>query len=232
MIRLAILILILHINSLYAQTLKIKVQESKETVASESLQGMYSLIELDKKEIERAWEKKLKEYGKLTKKDNQYIITEAKVPDVCVLCQVYSKVEFTQKGTKVWWAFVSNGKNIQRKEDSISYRAAEKLLYEFTFNAYREDINRQIQDAEKALAIAVKTQEKKIREGEKLVEDSLQNRMEKKMLEEKLVKNEQEIIQLRQQIIQNKRDQAAAAEDVEKMKKAVEIVKNKLKMIE
>jgi hypothetical protein len=216
------------INLAIAQ--KVRVTESTEVIDKISRTGLSTIIELDNKKVEKAWEKQLKTYGKVDYSKGVYRIPVANIPSVSSSpCVVTSIVKSTGKGTMVWWS-IDLGKD-HVSPGSSAYKAAEKILNEFALQAYRDDINDQIQEAEKALANSVKAQEKQVKEGENLVRSVEKNKQEKANLERKLKENADELVQLQKDIEQNKKDQAAAAQDVEKMKKALEAVKNKLNQV-
>lgn len=225
-----ILLLLFVINLATAQ--KVKVVESSEQLEKISRSGMSTIIELDKKNVEKLWEKQLKTYGKVESSKGVYTIPVAKIPSVSSSpCIVTSVVKSSGKGTQIWWSIDLGTKHVTASTSPSEYRAAEKILYDFAISAYRDDINQQLQEAEKAVASAVKSQEKEVKEGEGLVKDVERNKQDKLNLEQKLKENGEDLIKLQKDIEQNKKDQAAAAQDVEKMKKAMEIVKQKLASI-
>ncbi|MBX9853855.1 MAG: hypothetical protein K2X86_19095 [Cytophagaceae bacterium] len=220
------LILLFVINLADAQ--KVTVSESTEVIEKISRQGMSTVIALDNKKIEKAWEKQLKSYGKVDYSKGVYTVAVANIPSVSSSpCVITSVVKNTGKGTMVWWA-IDMGKQHVSKNTSSAYSAAEKILYEFAIQAYRDDKNEQIEEAEKAVATAVKAQEKKVKEGQDIVKDVENNKQEKINLEQKLKENGEKLVQLQKDIEQNKKDQATAAENVEKVRKALELKKAEL----
>ncbi|MFN3403860.1 MAG: hypothetical protein ACK40G_07175 [Cytophagaceae bacterium] len=208
---------------------KIKVAESSEVIDKISRTGLYVIIDLDEKMVDKLWEKHLKTYGKTESSKKTYTLNIANISSVSSNpCKVVSKVEGSGKGTKVWWAIDLGTSHVTSSNNSSAYKAAEKILHEFALTCYREDINDQIKEAEKALNSSVKSQEKKVKEGEQLLSDIEKNKKEKANLEQKLKDNADELEKLKKDVEQNKQDQSAAAQEVEKMKKALEVVKQKL----
>lgn len=219
--------LLLTLNLAMAQ--KVKVVESAELIDKISRSGLSTLIELDSKEIEKAWEKQLKNYGKVESSKGIYSVQIANMPSISSTpCIITSVVKSSGKGTQVWWSIDMGKQHVSSTGNSSAYRAAEKILYDFAITAYKNDISKQIQEAEKAVANAAKVQEKELKEGETLLRDVERNKQEKISLEQKLKENGENLVKLEKDIEQNKKDQAAAAADTEKMKKALEIVKQKL----
>ena len=221
------LILLFVINLSSAQ--KVSVSESSEVIDKISRHGLSTVIALDNKKIEKSWEKQLKTYGKVDYSKGVYTVAVANIPSVSSSpCVITSIVKNTGKGTMVWWAIDMGKQHVSKAHTSSAYNAAEKILYEFAIQAYRDDKNDQIEEAEKAVATAVKAQEKEVKEGQDLVKDVEDNKQEKINLEQKIKENGEELVQLQKDIEQNKKDQATAAENVEKVRKALELKKAEL----
>jgi hypothetical protein len=211
---------------------KIKVSESQESIEKIPRTGLSTIIELDDSEVEDEWKKQLKNYGKVEYSKGVYTVAIATVPSISSSpCRITSIVKSSGKGTQVWYSIDLGNSHVTSSGNSSAYKAAEKILYDFAVLCYRDDINAQIKDAEKALANSVKDQEKEIKEGEQLVNDVEKNKQEKIALEQKIKENGEQAVQLQKDIVQNKTDQTTAAGEVEKMKKAVEVVKAKLTTI-
>jgi DNA repair exonuclease SbcCD ATPase subunit len=210
------LLLLLCFYSTQAQ--KVTVQESTETIEKIPRQGMYILLELDRKDVEKAWVKYLKNYGKTESSGGVITIQAANIPAISSTpCKIQSKVETASVGSKVWWG-IDLGSKFVTKESADEYRNAEKMLYEFGINAYREDINQQIADAEKALEKATKVHEKEVDEGLSLINKIDSNKEQKKDLEEKLRSNKEEYIRLNRDIDNNLAEQKVALEHVQRIK--------------
>jgi hypothetical protein len=210
---------------------KINVSQSSETIEKIPRTGLSVMIALDDNEVEDEWKKQLKTYGKVESSKGVYTVAIANIPSVSSSpCRVTSIVKSSGKGSQVWWT-IDLGNQMLTSNSSAS-KAAEKILHDFAVLCYRDDINNQIKEAEKALANSVKSQEKEVKEGQDLVKDVEKNKQEKINLEQKIVQNGKDLEQLQKDIAQNKTDQSAAGAEVEKMKKAVEVVKSKLTSID
>jgi hypothetical protein len=223
------LLLLLTLNLSFAQ--KAKVVESTEAIDKISRSGLSTIIELDKKNVDKAWEKQLKNYGKVESSKGVYTIAVANIPGVSSACVITSIVKSSGKGTSVWWSIDMGKQHVSSQGNPSSYKAAEKILYDFATTCYKDDISEQIKEAEKAVANSVKVQEKEVKEGETLVRDVERNKQEKINLEQKIKENGEQLVKLQSDIEQNKKDQTAAAQDVEKMKKALDLVKQKLAQV-
>ncbi len=206
----------------FSQVREIQAIATKDKIESVSREGSSITIELNDKTIIKEWENELKTYGKLTKISEGYKIVGAYFPGVAGTCIIYSKCYSTTKGYVVWWTIDTGS------EAKVSPAPLEKKLVDFARQQYIRDINIQIQDAEEAVKSSVKLQQKQIDKGETLVINIQKNGLEKIKLEEKLQQNAQELIQLNADVEQNKTDQIKAQEEVDKMQKALELVKAKL----
>lgn len=215
----------------YAQ--KIKVEGVEESVNGVPRKGLGVEIQLEKKLIEKMWEKKLKDFGKVESSKGTYMVNGGNMSGVSSTpVNIISQIKESKSGYMVWYAIDLGDSYVTADNKKGSYRDAERILKEFAAACYTEDINNQINDAQKALDKTVRDQEKKVKEGENLVKEVGDNGKEKQKLEEKLKENAEELKKLQAEIEQNKKDQAAAAQEVEKMKLAVEAVKAKLDKID
>jgi hypothetical protein len=211
-------------SAVHAQIRDIQALPKKEMIESVSREGSSVMIELNDKAIIKEWENELRTYGKLTKLSggDGYKIIGAYFPGVAGTCIIYSKCYASSSSYIVWWTIDTGS------ETKASPAPLDKKLVDFARQQYIRDINLQIQDAEEAVKSSVKIQQKQIDKGENLVEDIGKNGEEKIRLEEKLKLNAQELVQLKADVEQNKIDQIKAQEEVNKMQKALELVKAKL----
>lgn len=211
---------------------KVTVNEASEKIGDTPRTGMSITLKLSQKMVEHGWEKFLKDHGKYESKKNEYTQPVGEYKEIAATpIRTLSKVLTSKDGSvTVFWAIDVGNEYLSKK--SNKWDAAEKLLHDFGVAMYIQDVNQQVKEAEEAVSDASKKQEKKIREGENLVKKVENNKEEKAKLEQKLKDNAQELIDLQKAQEQNKLDQAEAAKDVEKMKKAVEATKQKLKNIE
>lgn len=224
-------LLFLSVSLVFAQ--KVKVNESSEMIDKISRTGQHVIIDLDQKTVAKAWEKQLKSYGKVESSKGVFTVAVANVSGVSSNpCKIISMVQSSGKGTKVWWAIDLGSSFVTSNGSNSAYKGAEKILKEFALSCYRDDINDQIKEAEKALASSVKNQEKEVKNGEQLAKNVEKNKKEKADLGQKLKDNASDLEQLKKDIEKNKKDQESAAQEVEKMKKAVDVVKQKLNSLE
>lgn len=224
-------ILIMLASMVIVNAQKVLVNDSEERIDGILCKGMETVIQLESNMIEKGWNKFLKEYGKVdSRKGNIYFMEAAEIRDVSSTpVKIYSRISVSNIGIRVFWAIELGSEFVTSGNKKLS---AEKLLHDFGVKMYIQHINDQIEDAEKALQTTVKNQERKIKEGTNLEKKIENNKEDKINLENKLKENASDLINLLNSQKQNVLDQKAAAEDVEKMKKAVESVKSKLSKVE
>ncbi len=211
-----------------ANAQKVKIQESLETIENVSRTGMFVLLELDKKEVEKSWVKYLKTYGKTSTSTGAIIVQAAEMKAISDYpCRVSSKVDVVPTGSRVWWAIDLGSKYITKESES-EYRGAEKMLYEFAVNAYKEDINRQIIDAEGALEAASEIQEKEVNEGVTLIEKINANKVQKTELVAKLQVNKEDYARYNREIDNVFLEQKTALLNVENIKATQHAAEGKL----
>lgn len=219
------------IASLFAfqgSTPSIKVSEKEEKIENLQRKGFSVLILLEKSIIEKAWFKKAKEFGKIESGGGQYIVHEALMPTISPSqVRFYSKVtEKAKQGTEVWMAidlgteFIA-GKHLKRAD-------AEKILYQFAVEAYRADYAIQVEEAEATLAKSIKEYERTVASEQKVRGKMQKNADQKKSLLLELQENKLDSAQLVKDLEMNKLEQSQDQAETEKLRKAVEIVKNKM----
>jgi hypothetical protein len=217
--------------TVFGQTKKDIVVESGHALIDKvDRQGMQVSIALDQRTITKLWEKKLKEYGKVETDKNNYILRGATIPGISTPCTIFSTILSDKSGTIVFWAIDLGGSYIT--SGHTHYRTAEGKLKEFATQAYVADVNDQIKTAEGALNSSVRAQQKCIRDGENIQKNIAKNKQEKIDLENKLKENAADLIQLGKDTETNAKNKQDSDKEVEKMTKALEVVKLKLKSFE
>jgi hypothetical protein len=210
---------------------KVSVQESNQAVGDIPCKGMATLIELEPKTVEKAWAKKLKGYGKTESSRDVYLVNVALVPEVSLSAvKVYSRLISNTKGTIVFFAIEQGDEFLT--PDKAEYEAARRILHDFAVTLYREDMNEQIKEAERAVATTVRSYERKTQEGKNLEHKLTKNEEEKKKLEQMLIDNAEEHKRLLQEIAQNKLQQEATFDEIGKVRKVAELKKVKLTEIQ
>jgi hypothetical protein len=220
----------------YAQQLD--VSESELAIKGVPRKGQRILIQLDSKEVEKAWENHLREKaGKIVipiaLPKNQVdkgvsVLEKARIDTISKTpLRIISKVEGTEEGTAVWWTLDLGHVYVSKEATPEQYAAAESFLQSFARKVYRQDLQRQVAEAEKVLQNAQQEQARVVRHADELKRSIERNAQRKQELEAELARNARELTQLQAEVENNAKQQQAAREEVENMKKAVEVVKAK-----
>jgi hypothetical protein len=219
---------------------KTNVEEAELTVNNVPRKGQRISIQLDHKLVEKAWQNYLKEkVGKLTGKNilqsnkGIYTIEQGKIESIAPTpLRIVSSVIASETGTLVWWSLDMGSAYVNKDATPTQYQAAETILKEFARQLYREDIARQVTDAEKVLANTQAEEVRVVKAADDIKRNIEKNRQRKIELEAELAQNAQELTQLNLDTENNIKQQATAKQNVENMRQAVEVVKNKVNLIE
>ncbi len=209
----------------------IKVYEKEEKLEKLQRKGFAVLILLEEPFVDKAWSKKLKEFGKVDSRQNEYIVTEAVVPNISGQpVRIYSKVtEKAKQGVEVWMAIDLGTEFITKKHPKADQ--LEQILYQFAVDIYRSDYLIQVEEAEKVLAKSTREYERTVSAELKIRNKIQRNKDDKKELLEKLKETKMDSIQLVKDLEMNKLEQKQDSLETIKMKKAVESVKTKMAQI-
>lgn len=212
------------IQSVHAQ--KANVHASEKTIQKIPRRGLQTAIRMEERMVNDTWENYLKKFGRVESSRKVYTMESAKIPALSEKpIRIISTIE-EDKGTCTLFCAFDLGTSYITNQ-SNQYAAAEGFMQQFVQKLYEEERNAQVKEAEKALAEAVRQQEKRTNEGESLVRAQERNRNEKASLERKLEENRGEAEKLVRDVETNKRDQQTAVQEVEKKRRAVEEVKAK-----
>jgi hypothetical protein len=220
----------------YAQ--QFQIRESELEIKGVPRKGQRLLIQLDSKEVEKAWENHLREKaGKIvvpiSLPKNQVakgvsVLEKARIDSISKTpLRIISKVEATEEGTAVWWTLDLGNAYVSKEGTPEQYAAAEVFLQQFARKVYRDDMKRQVTEAEKVLQSSQNEHARVVRQADDLKRNLERNAQRRLDLEAELARNAKEQVQLTAEVENNAKQQQAALAEVENMKKAVEVVKTK-----
>ncbi len=202
------------------------VQSAEKTIQKTPRKGLQTSFLMDASLVNDTWESYLKKFGRVESSKRVYTMENAKIPALSDKpVRVISTVEENKGTCTIFCAFDLGSAYVT--SGSSGYAAAESFMQQFIRQMYEAERDEKLRLAEKALAEAVRGQEKRTNEGESLVRSQERNRNEKANFERKLQENKQEAEQLVKDVDANKREQQAAAGEVEQKRRAVEEVKAK-----
>src|SRR5688572_1196137 len=221
-------------------TQKTYVEEAEQTINGVPRKGQRIAIQLDHKVVDKAWQTYLRDrVGKVTGKNilqsskGIYTIEQGKIESIANNpLRIVSKVDATETGTIVWWSLDMGSAYVNKESTPQQYEAAETILREFARQLYREDIARQVTEAEKVLANTQREETRVIKTADEIKRNIDKNKQRRIELEAELAQNDQQLTQLNLDVENNIKQQATAKQIVENMRQAVEVVKNKVNVIE
>jgi hypothetical protein len=217
------------LTSAHAQ--KITVSAEARELEGLRRRGMGCMIEYDKRTVEKAWNRQLKNLGKADswKSGAQVILAPNMASQDFSGLDLISLVSATSEGTKLFLALGQKGDYAE--PGSQEYERGRALLQAFARQLARDDISEQIAAAEKVVDIAARTHDKTMSIGEQLQRTLERNGKEQQNLQKALEENRLESERLRAEILQNKADQESALEEIKKVRKIAEDRKTRLQQL-
>jgi len=211
----------------HAQTILVKNAES--TINQMPRKGVSVKIELDRRTVEKQWLKLLRSWGKLdTYKSGGYQVNPAQISSISATPVVaFAGLEADNTGVTAFLAIDLGTSFIV--EGSKEYEPMRKILQDFATELYREDINNQIAEADKAVDAAVRFHDKKMEQAADLARALEKNKADKAKLERQLKENIDQFGKLLTDSTQNKADQSATLEEINRLRNISAQKKNKLK---
>ena len=218
---LKITIIIFLFTGTLLQAQKVNIKSGKNKIGEENYHGFVSKINGGEDEIEGMWYKSLRTLGRLREEGNYLTVKEAQLQDFGdVPINIFSKITASDSLSEVWI-----GANLNEISEDSAKLIGEKLetfLYNFTLTYYKEEAQKKVDEAERAVAFTNKKHEKLKAEGIELTKDLENNKAELARLKALLEKNELEDKVINQKIIDNKALQDSTLVDVERLKGVAE----------
>lgn len=171
-----------------------------------------------KKDVEKTWQKFMKDYKGKTKKDKKAKLIfsdNAKIGDMSSnTVDVYAKVEEKGDNSQLYVAFDLGGAFLSSGSHPDKFDAGDKMLNAFALHVKRNQVKDELKGEEKSLG---------------KLEGDLKNLVKKKgNLEDDIKKYEEKIIQAKKDIEQNIEDQKNKQTEIEGQQKVVGEVKQRL----
>jgi predicted ribosome quality control (RQC) complex YloA/Tae2 family protein len=191
----------------------------------EELEGLYVETTVDKKTVEKAWEAKLTEFGKLGRKGDLFFVPMAVIPAISGdLIAIESKITTVKNETILFCAFdMGNGKYLSPAE-AKPYAAGEKFLRDFLvyLRAFEEQTS-----AEKDYAEAMKKHQKIQKNKERLEAELSRNVKEKETFLKKMEENKLENLKIQQELQINKTEANSFSNEVENKRVILEKIRGR-----
>lgn len=202
--------LLCYTGTAFAQTVSVYTESEK--VKSDKITVYATTLDGKKDEISGAWNKFLKELGKLKQNSDPMVLSEATVNGVAYPGKfIYAGFKKKNETSGTVWIGISptewNDEKVRNLNEDL-----EKLVKQFGVRFYREQVQNEIDETQQALEAVEKQKQRTLNQN--------------KDLTLKLSNNEQEKIQLEKSIENNKLENAALKIKLENNKKAQDSLLN------
>jgi ABC-type antimicrobial peptide transport system permease subunit len=220
---------ILFIISAHSQT--VSVFKEREKVKGESIEVYSISLDGKKDEISSAWNKFLKDIGKLKQSANPMTVSEPVISGTTYSSNVfYADLKKNNEGSSTVWAGINPAEWNEAERDRVN-RELDKLVYQFGVSFYRQKVQVQIDETQQALDAVEKQTQRAINQNKDLTLKLSNNDREKIQLEKSLETNKLENAALKIKLENNKRAQDSLANVSVQIIKVMESHKEKQRKI-
>jgi hypothetical protein len=213
--------------SMSAQTVKVKKENS--TVKGEAAEGYAVELEGTLSEVNSSFVKFLKIYGKPKQSEGILTLTESVINSRTYTTPVFALVKENGKTATAWIGIKTSA---WPADDAVTVsKELEKMLYDFGVKFYRDKIQVQIDETNRAYQAVEKQKQRLVNENKTLLTNIEDNKREKIQLEKALANNKLENELLLKKIEKNKLDQDSVALAGEQIKKVTELHKERQRKV-
>ena len=208
----------------------VTVKSKSEKITGASADGYASELTGKKEDVASAWGKFLKDIGKAKNPGGTIIITEPAVgATVYEKGILYATVEGSEEKATVWLGL--NKEEWTVNDIEIVNKELEKLVYRFGVKFYRDQIQKDIDEAQRASDAVDKQKQRLLNQNKDLVNKLTNNEQQKIQLEKSLETNKLDHLVLLQKIENNKKSQDSVANAGVQIKKVVEVHKERQRKV-
>ena len=210
-----------------------QVVEKEQDINGVIRRGQQLSVQIDPKTVEKSWKDYLsKKAGKVKSSKGMYTVEGALIDTISSSpMRVVSMVGSSAQGSTVWWSLDMGVAYLDKDATPDEYAASEKFLRGFARKLYRDDVLRQINEAEDVLRATKTEQDRVVKEANSIQWSIDKSRQRRKDLEAELVRNEEELKQLELNVQHNTKQQEISRQQVQDIEKSVQAVRAKLKDI-
>lgn len=213
-----------------AQGQTVTSKKQSEKIRNENAEGYTTTLDGKRDEVTSAWSKYLKEIGKSRSSGDMFTITEpalgATVYEKGIL---YATATGTDQKTTVWIGLLPTEWTVNDIE--LVYKELDQLVYRFGVKYYRDKIQLQIDEAQQASDAVDRQAQRLLNENKNLNASLVKNEKQKVELEKSLEENKLEHLVLLQRIENNKKAQDSIAQTSVKVKKVVDMHKERQRKV-
>ncbi|HMP99278.1 MAG TPA: hypothetical protein PKC24_05805 [Cyclobacteriaceae bacterium] len=213
----------------YGFSQRVTVVKATEKIKSDQVEGAQAQMDASKKELEDAWLKFVKGWGKSKSSGELIEIRDAIIDGESYSGKiVYAKVTDLGKSSVIWMG-------IREKDWDENYTKVnpfmDRLVKEFCVKFYQEKILAEISESEKALRFAERQQGRLLSEQGDLNLKLEENEREKIQLERSINNNALQNQVLKQKIENNKNSQDSISISLEKIKRMIDMQRERLRQV-
>lgn len=211
----------------------VQIEEKEQSINGILRRGQQLSVQLDPKIVEKTWKEHLtSKAGKLKYNKGVYTTEKAVLDTISATpMRLVSTVGSDAQGSYVWWNLDMGTAYVDKNATPKEYAAAENFMRDFAKKVYREDVFRQINQAEDVLAATKLEQDRVVKQANDIQLTIEKNAKRKQELQAELARNAEELKQLEQNVQNNLKQQEASRQQVAEMEKAVDAVRIKLQAI-
>jgi hypothetical protein len=216
--------LVVIVSNGFAQ--KVTVSERSSKIMGENADGYSSDLDGSVEDVRSALGKFLKESGKTKTAGDQITVTAPVINGTAYEKGfLYGMAMGSEVKTRVWIGIIKN--QWSAEESTTVLKEVEQMVYRLGIKFYRDQIQKQIDEAQQA-ANAVTKQTQKTQNDTKQLQNKLTaNDQEKIRLENALNANKLEDLVLKQKIVNNKKSLDSLAATAEKIKSVIDAHKER-----
>jgi len=205
---------------------KVIVSKRTEKVKNENADGYASDLDAKSDDVRTSLSKFMREAGKTKNTGDMITVNEPVVNGVVYMKGIlYATVAGSDVKARVWIGLIPGEWNSNEVETAT--KDIEQLVYRFGIKFYKDKIQEQIDEAQRASDAVDKQAQRLTNEGKSLTNKLQNNDEEKIRLEKALEANKLEDLVLKQKIVNNKKSQDSIAQASVKIKQVIETHKER-----
>jgi hypothetical protein len=213
-------------SSLFSQS--VLVTKQKERVKGENAFGYATTLDAPREEVNTSLQRYLKTFGKPKLQQEIWVVAETSLNGEIVAKPLYSIAKAAGVKTSVWMG-------VSLKEwgpDSLKITTSlEGFVKTFGVNFYRDKIQAQIDEAQRAVDAVLKQQQRTATENKNLLQRTENNKNERMQLTRALQNNRQDSVNLKIRFEQNLQSKDSLQLVLEKVKSALEFQKERQRKV-
>ncbi len=216
--------------SVVAEAQTVTVVKRTERIRNESAEGFASDLDAKSEDVRIALSKFMKESGKAKNNGDVIAVTEPAINGTVYSKGIlYATVAGSDVKARVWIGILAGEWNSTDVE-AVS-KEIEQLVYRFSIKYYRDKIQEQIDEAQRAADAVTKQAQRTTNDGENLQKKLQANDQEKVRLEKALEANKLEDLVLKQKIVNNKKSLDSLANANQKIQQVLESHKERQRKV-